>query len=82
MGMASAAASASSENRVLFDFSIAFVNGGGLQGQRFRLDFEGDTIDDAALAAYLVRDLHLLMVQSVRVFNNTIVEETHKRRDP
>jgi len=82
MGMSPSAASARSDNRVLFDFSITFANGGGLRGQRFRLDIEGDTIDDAALAAYLVRDLRLLMVESVRVFNKTIVEETHQRRDP
>jgi arylformamidase len=70
------------EKRVLFDFAIAFTNGGGLQGQRFRLDIDGDAIDDAALAAYVVRDLRLLLVESVAVFNKTIVEEAHKRRAP
>jgi len=68
-----------SEKRVLFDFAITFLNGGGLQGQRFRLDIDGDSIDDAALADALVRDLRLLMVESVVVFNKTIVEEPHKR---
>jgi hypothetical protein len=68
-----------SEKRVLFDFAITFANGGGLQGQRFRLDIDGDTIDDATLADALVRDLRLLMVESVAVFNKTIVEEPHKR---
>jgi FMN-dependent NADH-azoreductase len=33
-----------------FDFDVEFLNGGGLQGQGFRLDIEGDDIDDDALA--------------------------------
>jgi hypothetical protein len=30
------------DKRVQFDFDIEFTNGGGLQGQGFRLDIEGD----------------------------------------
>jgi arylformamidase len=30
--------------RVKFDFEIDFTNGGGIQGQDFRLDIEGDDI--------------------------------------
>lgn len=30
------------EKRVKFDFEIDFSNGGGIQGQDFRLDIEGD----------------------------------------
>ena len=30
------------DNRVVFDFEIDFSNGGGIQGQGFRLDIEGD----------------------------------------
>jgi hypothetical protein len=41
------------DKRVVFDFEIAFSNGGGLKGWDFRLDIDGDDIDDAALA-----DLH------------------------
>jgi len=50
------------EKRVCFDFEIDFSNGGGLQGQGFRLDIEGDDISDKDLADYIVRDMRLLMV--------------------
>ena len=65
--------------RVVFDFEIDFSNGGGLQGQDFRLDIDGDAIADDALADYIVRDLRLLMVGSVRIRNKRIIEEAHKR---
>ena len=68
-----------SQKRVQFDFELEFTNGGALQGQGFRLDIEGDDIDDAALAAYLVRDMRLLMAGPVRIRNKTIIEEAHKR---
>lgn len=68
------------QHRVVFDFEIEFSNGGGLQGQEFRLDIEGDDIDDAALAAYLVRDLRLLMVGRVRIVRRRIIVEPHKRQ--
>ena len=68
-----------SDRRVLFDFEITFENGGGLQGQDFRLDIDGDTISDADLGVLLVDDLRLLMVGGVRVFNKRYVEEPHKR---
>jgi hypothetical protein len=67
------------QKRVVFDFEIDFSNGGGLQGQDFRLDIDGDSIADAALADYIVRDLRLLMVDSVRIRNKRIIEEAHKR---
>lgn len=69
------------DRRVRFDFAIEFSNGGGLQGQDFRLDIEGDDIDDAALADYIVRDLRLLMVGRVTISNKTILHERHKRGD-
>ena len=69
----------SRDKRVCFDFSIAFSNGGGIQGQDFRLDIDDDDISDDALAAYLIRDLRLLMVGEVRILNKRIVEERHKR---
>ena len=55
------------------------ANGGGLQGQGFRLDIEGDRIDDAALADYIVRDLRLLMVGAVRILRKRVIVEAHKR---
>jgi hypothetical protein len=39
------------ERRVKFDFEVEFLNGGGLQGQDFRLDIDGADIDDDAGAA-------------------------------
>jgi arylformamidase len=67
------------EHRVQFDFEIEFMNGGGLQGQAFRLDIEGDDISDDTLADYIVRDLRLLMVGKVRILNRSIIVEAHKR---
>lgn len=68
------------DKRVCFDFEIDFSNGGGLQGQGFRLDIDGDDISDAELATYIVRDMRLLMVGSVRILKKTIITERHKRR--
>lgn len=67
------------DKRAQFDFEVEFLNGGGIQGQGFRLDIEGDDIEDDALAQYIVRDLRLLMVGRVRILNKTIVAEPHKR---
>ena len=67
------------DRRVQFDFEIEFSNGGGLRGQGFRLDIEGDDIADEALADYLVRDMRLLMVGAVRIRNKRILAEAHKR---
>ena len=50
-----------SEKRACFDFEIDFLNGGGIQGQDFRLDIKGDDISDDVLAAYLIADLRLLI---------------------
>jgi arylformamidase len=69
------------EKRVCFDFEISFSNGGGLQGQDFRLDIPGDDISDEALAAYIVEDMRLLMVGSVRIVRKSIIAERHKRRN-
>lgn len=68
------------EHRVQFDFELDFSNGGGLQGQGFRLDIDGAEIADEELAAYIVRDLRLLMVGEVRILNKRIISEAHKRR--
>ena len=67
------------QKRVVFDFEIDFSNGGGIQGQDFRLDIDADDIADSALADYLVRDLRLLMVGSVRILHKRIIAEPHKR---
>lgn len=67
------------DRRVVFDFEIVFSNGGGLQGQGFRLDIEGEEIDDDALARHIVEDMRLLMVGEVRILNKKIIVEQHKR---
>lgn len=68
------------EKRVCFDFEVDFSNGGGIQGQDFRLDIKGDDIADDALAAYIIRDMRLLMVGEVRILNKKIIAERHKRQ--
>lgn len=68
------------DKRVKFDFEIDFTNGGGIQGQDFRLDIEGDEISDEELAEYIVKDMRLLMVGEVRILNKEIIFEQHKRQ--
>jgi hypothetical protein len=63
-------------------FEVDFSNGGGLQGQDFRLDIEGDDISDEELRRYLVEDMRLLMVQEIRILNKEIIAEDHKRVEP
>lgn len=65
--------------RVVFDFEIDFSNGGGIQGQEFRLDIIENDIDDKTLANYIVKDMRLLMVSEVRILNKKIIIEKHKR---
>ena len=67
------------DRRVAFDFDIEFTNGGGLQGQDFRLDVPAEDVTDAWIGDALVRDLRLLMVGDVRIRNRRILEEPHKR---
>ncbi|WP_419698941.1 cyclase family protein [Mucilaginibacter sp. NFX135] len=68
------------DKRVVFDFDISFTNGGGIQGQDFRLDIAGDTISDQELADYIVNDMQLLMVGKVDILNKYHIEEKHKRQ--
>ena len=70
---------ANSDARVIFDFDISFLNGGGLQGHDFRLDIDGETVDDDALADLIVQDLRLLMVNEVNISNKRYIDEPHKR---
>ena len=69
------------DRRVKFDFEVDFSNGGGLQGQGFRLDIEGEDISEEELARYVVEDMRLLMVEKVRILNKEIIAEHHKRVD-
>ncbi|MGF9889577.1 cyclase [Priestia megaterium] len=68
------------DKRVIFDFEVDFTNGGGIQGQEFRLDIDGDDISDEELAKYIVKDMRLLMVGEVRILNKRIIGEKHKRK--
>jgi arylformamidase len=70
------------DRRVRFDFEVDFSNGGGLQGQGFRLDIEGEDISDEELAHYVVEDMRLLMVEEVRILNKEVIAEEHKRVEP
>ena len=67
------------DKRVVFDFDIKFSNGGGLQGQDFRLDLHGDDITDDELREYIIRDLNLLMVGECEILKKEIISEKHKR---
>ncbi len=67
------------ERRVQFDFEIEFSNGGGIQGQDFRLDIDGEDIGDQVLCDLIVKELRLLMVRRVRILNKRILAEPHKR---
>ena len=67
------------DKRVKFDFDISFVNGGGLQGQSFKLDIEKDDISDLDLRNYIVEDLRLLMVQDCIILKKEIISQAHKR---
>ena len=69
------------DRRVKFDFEVDFSNGGGLQGQDFRLDIEGEDVSSEELARYIVEDMRLLMVKEVRILNKEIITERHKRRE-
>ncbi|MED4240035.1 cyclase [Priestia megaterium] len=68
------------DKRVIFDFEVDFTNGGGIQGQEFRLDIDDDDISDEKLAKYIVKDMRLLMVGEVRILNKRIIREKHKRK--
>ncbi|MFS2173703.1 hypothetical protein [Priestia megaterium] len=68
------------DKRVIFDFEVDFTNGGGIQGQEFRLDIDGDDISNEELAKYIVKDMRLLMVGEVRILNKRIISEKHKRK--
>jgi kynurenine formamidase len=68
------------QKRVKFDFEVDFSNGGGMQGQGFRLDIPADDISDQQLADLFVKDMRLLMVGAVRIQKKEIIAEPHKRR--
>ncbi|MFC9559995.1 cyclase family protein [Agromyces sp. NPDC056965] len=66
------------EYRAHFDADIAFVNGGGLRAEAFRLDLPSQQLTEAEIGELLVRHLGLALVGSVELSNLEIVEEAHK----
>jgi arylformamidase len=70
---------ASEDHRVEFDFELTFSNGGGMQGQGFRMDIESDDIGDEDLVAQFVSEHRLLLVEEMRVLRKRIIREPHKR---
>lgn len=68
------------EKRVVFDFEVFFTNGGSVRGQDFRLDIDGEEIEDRVLADYLISDMRLLMAGKVNILNKQYITEPHKRK--
>src|SRR4051812_20868687 len=66
------------EYRASFDATVTFANGGGLQGEGFRLDIPDESISGDELAALFVGHLGLLMVDRVDVRDIQVIQEPHK----
>ncbi|MEF3402456.1 cyclase family protein [Agromyces sp. CCNWLW203] len=66
------------EYRAHFDADIAFVNGGGLRAEAFRLDLPSPQLTEAEIGELLVRHLGLALVGNVTLSNLEIVEEAHR----
>ncbi|AMG83689.1 cyclase family protein [Microbacterium sp. HSID17254] len=66
------------EYRAHFDFAITFANGGGLQGQGFRLDLPREDVTADEVAALLVAHLGLALVGEVELRDLRIVAEPHR----
>jgi arylformamidase len=64
--------------RAEFDAAVTFLNGGGLQAQRFRVDVPRDDVSEAELAALFVAACHLLMVERVELSGIRVVAEPHR----
>ena len=66
------------EYRAHFDFAITFANGGGLQGQGFRLDLPREDVTADEVAALLVAHLGLALVGEVERRALRVVAEPHR----
>ncbi|MBO9626185.1 MAG: cyclase family protein [Microbacterium sp.] len=69
---------ASAEHRAHFDFALTFANGGGMQGEGFRLDLPRPDLSEGEIGALLVRHLGLALVDEVRLTGLRVVEEPHR----
>ena len=66
------------EHRAHFDATVAFVNGGGLTAEGFRLDVPSADVSEEELARLFVNHLGLALVGSVELRDVRIVEEQHR----
>jgi kynurenine formamidase len=66
------------EYRAHFDAEIAFVNGGALRAEAFRLDLPSAELTEEEIGELLVRHLGLTLVGRVVLSNLEIVEELHR----
>ncbi|UOE44002.1 cyclase family protein [Agromyces larvae] len=66
------------EYRAVFDADVAFLNGGGLRAEGFRLDLPAPDLDADEIGRLLVQHLGLAMVGRVDLANLEVVEEAHK----
>ncbi|SDS79068.1 cyclase family protein [Microbacterium paraoxydans] len=66
------------EYRAHFDFAITFANGGGLQGQGFRLDLPTRDMTVEEISGLLVSHLGLALVGEVELRDLQIVAEPHR----
>ncbi|WP_407361096.1 cyclase family protein [Microbacterium sp. LBN7] len=64
--------------RAHFDFTIAFANGGGMQGEGFRLDVPREEMTSDQVGALLVAHLGLALVSEVVIRDLRIVAEAHR----
>jgi kynurenine formamidase len=64
--------------RASFDAVIRFSNGGDLSAHGFRVDVPAPDVDEAAIAAFFVASLGLLMTDSVSLSSVEIFAEAHK----
>lgn len=66
------------EYRAHFDFTIAFANGGSMNGDGFRLDLPLEDMTAQEVGALLVAHLGLALVSDVELRELRIVEEPHR----
>lgn len=66
------------EYRAHFDFTIAFANGGSMNGEGFRLDLPLEDMTAQEVGALLVAHLGLALVSDVELRDLRIVEEQHR----
>lgn len=66
------------EYRAHFDFTISFANGGGIHGERFRLDLPRPHMTEPEIAVLLVAHLGLALVSDVELRELRIIAETHR----